>query len=45
VAEVTNKQTEAFLESEFLDYELLEPISVTNPIREDAFMLNIWKFG
>ena len=33
VAEVTSRQTEAFLDSEFRDYPLLEPIAITNPIR------------
>lgn len=45
ITEVASRQTEAFLESEFNDYPLLEPIAVTNPMRDDPFRLNIWKFA
>lgn len=45
VADIASRQTEAFLDSEFLEYELLEPLVVTNPLREDPAHLNLWKFS
>ena len=42
--EITNRQTEAFLEAEYEDYQLLVPIAISNPIRDEPYRLNLWNF-
>ncbi len=42
--EIATKQTEAFLEAEYQEYELLEPIAITNPLRDDPYRINLWQF-
>jgi hypothetical protein len=42
--EIANKQTEAFLEAEYQEYQLLEPIALTNPIKHDPYHINLWQF-
>lgn len=43
--EIASRQTEAFLDAELAEYELLEPLLVTNPLQEDPYRVNIWKFS
>ena len=42
--EVSNRQTEAYLETEYQDYDLLVPIAVSNPLRDDPNQIHIWNF-
>lgn len=42
--EISNRQTEAYLEAEYNDFDLLVPIAVSNPLRDDPNQIHIWKF-
>lgn len=42
--EISNRQTEAYLEAEYQDFDLLTPIAVSNPLRDDPHQIHIWKF-
>lgn len=42
--EISNRQTEAFLDAEYNDYDLLVPIAVSNPLRDNFDEVHIWNF-
>lgn len=42
--EISNRQTEAYLEAEYQDFDLLVPIAVSNPLRDDPNQVHIWSF-
>lgn len=42
--EISNKQTQAYLDAEYKDFDLLVPIAVSNPLRDSYETVQIWDF-
>lgn len=40
--EISNRQTEAYLEAEYKEFDLLVPIALSNPLRNNLDEIHIW---
>ena len=40
--EVSNRQTEAYLEAEYKEFDLLVPVALSNPLRNNLDEIHIW---